>query len=210
MPPEEDAAFDKSQMQDGASAPTYRGFFFAPERGIMPIAIDQFEYDESILEAAETVKAYQKSYREVAAEIAAETDQAKRNALAYGQWMRTRRSGSYNHYEVAQEQERHEVAHIATDRLVCTCGLITSVLLEPATNKDVEFWNAPGHIQTSTRNLVTVFVVKIFVSKQLGNQDHYWCQNCGDIGNTIPTKAGNISLVGLKAVRKSHKCVEVN
>jgi N-formylglutamate deformylase len=36
VPPEEDAAFGKSQRQDGASAPTYRGFFFAPERGIMP------------------------------------------------------------------------------------------------------------------------------------------------------------------------------
>ena len=36
MPPEEDAAFGKSQRQDGASAPTYRGFFFAPGRGIMP------------------------------------------------------------------------------------------------------------------------------------------------------------------------------
>lgn len=176
----------------------------------MPIAIDQFKYDESILEAAETVKEYEKSYREVAAEIAAETDQAKRNALAYGQWMRSRRSGSYNHYEVAQEQERHEVAQIANNRLVCTCGLITDVLYAPATNQDVEFWNTPGHIHTSTRKLVTLFVVKVFVSKQLGNQDHYWCQNCGDIGNTIPTKAGKISLVGLKAIRKSHKCAEVN
>jgi len=36
VPPEEDAAFGKSQRQDGAKAPTYRGFFFAPERGIMP------------------------------------------------------------------------------------------------------------------------------------------------------------------------------
>jgi N-formylglutamate deformylase len=36
VPPEEDAAFGKSQRQDGVSAPTYRGFSFAPERGLMP------------------------------------------------------------------------------------------------------------------------------------------------------------------------------
>jgi hypothetical protein len=210
VPPEEDAANGISHWQDGVSAPTYRGFFFAPERGIMPIAIDQFEYYESILEAAETAKEHQKAHREVAAEIAAETDAAKRNALAYGNWMRSRRSGSYNHYEAAQEQERHEVAHISNDSVVCTCGLITDVLCARGTNQDVDFWNAPGHIHTPTRKLVTVFVVKVFISKHLGNQDHYWCQNCGDIGNTIPTKAGNISPVGLKAIRNSHQCSEVN
>jgi hypothetical protein len=123
--------------------------------------------------------------------------------------MRSRRSGSYNHYEAAQEHERHEVAHISNDRVVCTCGLITYVLYAPGTNQDVDFWNTPGHIHTPTRQLMTVFVVNVFVSKQLGNQDHYWCQNCGDIGNTIPTRAGNISLVGVNAIRKSHKCAEV-
>jgi hypothetical protein len=210
VPPEEDAAFGKSQRQDGVSAPTYRGFFFAPGRGIMPTEITQYNYDESILDAAETAKDYQKSYREVAAEIAAETDPAKRNALAYGNWMRSRRTGSYNHYELAQEQERHEVAHIANDRLVCTCGLVTDVLYAPAANTDVAFWNAPGHIHTPTRTVVTVFVVKVFITKRLGNQDHYWCQTCGDIGNTIPTKAGKISLVDLRAIRNSHKCSEVN
>lgn len=102
------------------------------------------------------------------------------------------------------------MAHISNDRIACRCGLITAVLCAPVTNQDVEFWNAPGHIHTSTRKLVTLFAVKVFVSKQWGNQDHYWCQNCGDIGNTIPTKAGKISLVGVKAIRESHKCAEVN
>jgi hypothetical protein len=208
VPPEEDAAFGKSQRQDGVSAPTYRGFFFAPGRGIMPIAIENFEYDESVLDAAETAMEYRKSHKEVAAEIAAETDQTKRNALAYGNWMRSRRAGSFSHYEFAQSQERHEVAHIANDRIVCTCGLITDLLYAPGTDQDVEFWDAPGHIHTPTRELVNLFVVKVFVSKRLGNQDHYWCQNCGDVGNTIPTKAGNISRVGLNAIRKSHECAE--
>jgi N-formylglutamate deformylase len=36
VPPEEDAAFGKSHRQDGAKASTYRGFSYAPERGIMP------------------------------------------------------------------------------------------------------------------------------------------------------------------------------
>jgi N-formylglutamate deformylase len=36
VPPEEDAAIGKSHWQDGVSAPNYRGFFYAPERGIMP------------------------------------------------------------------------------------------------------------------------------------------------------------------------------
>jgi L-rhamnose mutarotase len=172
----------------------------------MPITIEQFEYDESILGAAETAREYRKSHKEVAAEIAAETDEAKRNALSYGNWMRSRRAGSFSYYEVAQAQERHDVAYIANDRIVCTCGLITDLLYAPETDQDVEFWNAPGHIHTPTRELVTLFVVKVFVSKKLGNQDHYWCQHCGDIGNTIPTRAGNISRVGLKAVRKSHSC----
>jgi hypothetical protein len=203
--PEEDEAQGNRLGQDGVSAPK-SGANIAPERGIMPITIEQFNYDESILEAAETATQYQKSHKEVAAEISAETDEKKRNALAYGNWMRSRRAGSFNHYEVAQKQELHEVAHIANDHIVCTCGQITNVQYAPAANTDIEFWNAPGHIHTPTRKLVTLFVVKIFVSKQLGNQDHYWCQNCGDIGNTIPTKTGRISRVGLKAIRASHNC----
>jgi hypothetical protein len=67
-------------------------------------------------------------------------------------------------------------------------------------------WRAPRHIQTVTRKLVSVFVVKIFISKALGFRFHYWCEQCGDIGATIPTETGKVSLLGLKAIRKSHKC----
>jgi hypothetical protein len=209
VPPEEDAASGKSQRQDGVSAPNYRGYFFALERGIMPTKINGHAYDEQILAAAETSQSYEKTYKQVQAEIAAEKDPKRRNALAYDNWMRSRRSGSYSHYEVQQQRELHDVAHIANDLVVCTCGLITDVVYNWENSDDEAFRNAPGHINTLTREPVTLFIVKVHISKELGSENHYWCQNCGDIGNTIPTKAGNISLVGLRAIRSSHKCQEV-
>jgi hypothetical protein len=173
------------------------------------VEIHGFEYDENILDAADTAQSYDKSYKEVQAEIKAEKDPRRRNALAYGNWMRSRQSGSYNHYEVQQQREIHDVAHISNDLVVCTCGLITEVVYNWENSDDEAFRNAPGHINSSTRALVNLFIVKVHISKSAGSENHYWCQTCGDIGNTIPTRAGNISLVGLKVIRNSHKCPEV-
>ena len=168
--------------------------------------IHGYKYDENILEAAETAKSYEKTIKEVQAEIKAEKNPERRNALAYGNWMRSRRSGSYSHYEVQQQRELHEVAHIANDVIVCTCGLVTEVIYDWEKSDDEAFRNAPGHINVATRELVTLFVIREYISRDVDPENHYWCQTCGDIGNTIPTKAGNISLVGLKAIRASHKC----
>jgi hypothetical protein len=206
VPPEEDAASGKSRWQDGVSAPTYRGFLFAPERGVMPIKIGEFNYAEDVLDASTTAKEYRKAHREAAVQIASETDPERRNALAYGNWMRTRRSGSFEHYEIVQRDELHEVAYILNERLVCTCGLITDVGMALDDREETDFWNAPGHLHTDSRALVSIFIVKVYVSKRIGLQNHYWCQQCGDIGNTIPTKAGQISRLGLKAIRVAHKC----
>ena len=173
------------------------------------IEIHGFKYDENILEAADTAESYEKTYKEVQAEIKAEKNPERRNALAYGNWMRSRRSGSYSHYEVQQQRELHEVAHIANDVIVCTCGLVTEVIYDWKNSDDAAFRNAPGHINVASRELVTLFVIRAYISKDVDPENHYWCQTCGDIGNTIPTKAGNISLVGLKAIRASHKCQEV-
>jgi hypothetical protein len=174
----------------------------------MPIKIEKFTYAEDVLDASTTAKEYRKSHREVAAQIAAETDPERRNALAYGNWMRTRRSGSFEHYETVQKEELHEVAYILNERLVCTCGLITDVGAATDNREEIDFWNAPGHLHTGSRTLVSIFVVKVYVSKRIGLQSHYWCQKCGDIGNTIPTKAGRVSRMGLNAIRASHKCTQ--
>jgi hypothetical protein len=184
------------------------GAFSLPRKGasMSYIEIHGFKYDENILEAAETAKSHDKTYKEVQAEIKAETDLKRKAQLAYGNWMRSRNSGSYRHYEVQQQCELHDVAHIANDVIVCTCGLVTDVIYNWETGDDAAFRNAPGHINVATRELVTLFVIKEYISKEVGSENHYWCQTCGDIGNTIPTKAGNISLVGLKAIRASHKC----
>ena len=170
------------------------------------IDIHGFKYDESILAAAETAKSYEKTIKEIQAEIKVEKNPERRNALSYGNWMRSRRSGSYSHYEVQQQRELHEVAHIANDVIVCTCGLVTDVIYDWEKSDDEAFRNAPGHINVATRELVTIFVIREHISRDVDPENHYWCQTCGDIGNTIPTKAGNISLVGLRAVRASHKC----
>jgi hypothetical protein len=184
------------------------GAFSLPQRGasVSYIEIHAFKYDENILEAAETAKSYEKTIKEVRAEIKAEKNPDRRNALAYGNWMRSRRSGSYSHYEVQQQRELHEVAHIANEVIVCTCGLVTNVIYDWEKSEDEAFRNAPGHINVATRELVTLFVIREYISRDVDPENHYWCQTCGDIGNTIPTKAGNISLVGLKAIRASHKC----
>jgi hypothetical protein len=170
------------------------------------IEIHGFKYDENILEAAETAKSYEKTYKEVQAEIKAETNPERRNALAYGNWMRSRRSGSYSHYEVQQKRELHDVAHIAADVIVCTCGLVTDVIYDWETTDDAAFRNSPGHINVATRELVSLFVIKEHISKEIGSENHYWCQTCGDIGLAVQTKRGHISKASLEKLRTSHPC----
>ncbi len=169
------------------------------------IEIHGFKYSEVVLESEETAREYRRAHRQANAEYTAETDPKKRAAMAYGNWMRSRTTGSFEHYGIQQKQEIHEIAFLYLDGIVCTCGLVAD---RPSDGHDetLALWRAPGHIQTATRNLVCVFVVKIFISKALGFRFHYWCEQCGDVGATIPTDSGKVSLLGLKAIRKSHKC----
>lgn len=178
-----------------------------PEKGasMSSIEINGFKYSEVVLESEETARGYRRAQRQANAEYKAETDPKTRAAMAYGNWMRSRATGSFEHYGIQQKQEIHEIAFLYLDGIVCTCGLIAD---RPSDGRDetMALWRAPGHIQSENRNLVSVFVVKIFVSKAIGSRFHYWCAQCGDIGATIPTESGKVSLLGLKAIRKSHKC----
>jgi hypothetical protein len=172
------------------------------------IEINGFKYSQEVLESEETAREYRRAHRQANAEIKAETDPKRRAALAYGNWMRTRSSGSFEHYGIQQKQELHEIAFLYLDGIVCTCGLVAD---RPKDGRDetIALWCAPGHIHTATRTPVSVFVVKNYISKALGFRFHYWCETCGDIGATIPTESGKVSLIGLRAIRKAHKCTGV-
>ena len=184
--------------------PRLIGAIFMPQiEGVMSIQIGEYEYEADLLEAAATAREYQEARKEVEREIANTTDEKQRHALAYGNWMRSRRSGDFEYFAFSQKQEIHEVAQIVNDRIVCTCGLKTTITDQ---DDEVGFWNEPGHIYTPTQKPVTLFVIGLYVSKAIGRQEHYWCQNCGDVGATIPTRAGNVSAVGLRAIRSSHRC----
>lgn len=169
------------------------------------IEIHDFKYSEEVLESEETAREYRRAQRQANAEYKAETDPKRKAAMAYGNWMRSRTTGSFEHYGIQQKQEIHEIAFLYLAGIVCTCGLIAERSSD-GRDETMALWRSPGHIQTETRNLVSVFVVKIFTSKALGFRFHYWCEQCGDIGATIPTESGKVSLLGLKAIRKSHKC----
>ena len=169
------------------------------------IEINGFTYDTNVLESEQVARESRRTHREANAEYKSEADPRRKNALAYGNWMRGRSAARFQHYGIQQKQEIHEIAYISNWRLVCTCGLIAD---EPSGDLDQSeaLWAAPGHIQVQTRSRVSVFVVKLWVSKAIGLRQHYWCENCGDIGAAIPTETGKVSLIGLKAIRKSHKC----
>ena len=169
------------------------------------IEINGFSYSEDVLESEETAREYRRAHRQANAEFKAETDPKRKAQLAYGNWMRTRTSGSFEHYGIQQKQEIHEIAYLYLDGIVCTCGLIAD---RPVAERDstLTLWNSPGHIKTATRELVSILVVKNYISKAEGFRFHYWCVSCGDLGATIPTETGKVSLIGLKAIRASHKC----
>ncbi len=169
------------------------------------VEFNGFKYSEVVLESEETAREYRRAHRQANAEYKAETDPKRKAALAYGNWMRSRTTGSFEHYGIQQKQEIHEIAFLYLDGIVCTCGLVADRPSD-GRDQDLALWRARGHIQTATRNLVSLFVVKIFVSKALGSRFHYWCEQCGDIGATIPTETGKVSLLGLKEIRKSHLC----
>jgi hypothetical protein len=210
VPPEEDEASGKSQRQDGVSAPK-SGAIAAPRKGhqMSKIEINGFKYSEHVLESEKTARESRRAHSQANAEFKAETDPKRKAALAYDNWMRTRSAGSFEHYGIQQKQEIHEIAFLYHDGIVCTCGLIAD---RPAEDRDNELalWNAPGHIKTATRELVSILVVKNYSSKVEGFRFHYWCSECDDLGATIPTGTGKVSAVGLKAIRASHKCKEAN
>ena len=139
MPPEEDEAHATRHKQDGVSAPTYRGFFHAPERGIMP------NYDKDIRFAAKTADRYE--LREEKEAVAAETckDEKKQQAMRYGSWMLGRRVGDYRRFAMEQSIGNHEPVQSKNGKLVCVCGLITEVS-ENGDNADEEFAKAKGHL----------------------------------------------------------------
>jgi hypothetical protein len=163
----------------------------------------QFEYDSTVLNAIETAEGYQKPL--TPKDIQDEKITNVGFAVSWGNYMRTRRSGSFYQYALLQRDEIHATAFLTDKGVVCTCGLIAVGQVEFG-DTDLFLWNSSGHIKTSTRELVTVFVVKHFVSKAEGLRCHYWCVSCGDLGATIPTETGGVSLIGLKAIRASHKC----
>lgn len=167
------------------------------------IGIHGFIYDESILYALETAKEYTRRLTEKDFPDERITD--KKFAAAWSNYMRTRRYGSFREYAAMQQQGIHDIAFTYNWRLVCTCGLISAVADLERQDSDV-FWAEPGHIEVSTRSLVSIFIVRRWISKSVGTRLHYWCENCGDIGATIPTRGGEVSQIGLKAIRKSHSC----
>lgn len=175
------------------------------ERTLVSNTSEDFEYDETVLNAYETAQAYQK--RLTLNDITDEQVTNKGFAVAWSNYMRIRRSGSFSDYLVQQKQEIHSTAFLTLDAVVCSCGLVAP---KPKGQSDFDaiLLQSKGHIQTATRTRVNVFVVKVYRSKAEGLRLHYWCENCGDIGATIPTADGKVSLIGLKAIRKSHKCLE--
>jgi hypothetical protein len=175
------------------------------ERTMVSQTSENFEYDDSVLNAAVTANEYTK--RLTPDDITNEHIAEKGFAVAWGNYMRTRRSGSFSDYVLQQKQEIHSTAFLTLNGVVCSCGLIAPKSKEQSDYEAI-LQHAKGHIQTATRTKVSVYVVKIWLSKAAGRRQHYWCENCGDIGVAIPTETGKVSLIGLKAIRQSHKCSE--
>ncbi len=167
----------------------------------MPETITQFNYDERLLDAAATSEQYRLEQEDEARRIAQIEDPTLRGQAQYGSWMRSRREGDFAEFAIQQQEELHDVAHYFDEKAVCSCGLITDV-----EDEEEEFRNQPGHIQTSRRQVVSLFVVALPVGGPRDYQAHYWCQTCGNVGRAIPNAEGNVSAIGLAAIRKSHKC----
>jgi hypothetical protein len=97
---------------------TYRGHFYAPERGIMP------RYDEDVRNAKKTAERFERLYESRAKEAEASEDKQTKGNLLFGNWMISRRIDSFNYFSECQIAGKHEVAYLLNGREVCTCGLI--------------------------------------------------------------------------------------
>jgi hypothetical protein len=97
---------------------TYRGHFYAPERGIMP------RYGEDVRNAKKTAERFERLYESRAKEAGASEDKQTKGNLLFGNWMISRRITSFNYFYDCQLAGRHEVAYLLNGKEVCTCGLI--------------------------------------------------------------------------------------
>ena len=96
---------------------TYRGHFYAPERGIMP------RYDDDVRNAQKTAERFEREYARRAKEAVSCADEKKRGSLLFGNWIISRRVGDYFYFAECQREGRHEVAIVVNGINVCTCGL---------------------------------------------------------------------------------------
>ena len=96
---------------------TYRGYFYAPERGIMP------RYDEDVRNARKTAERFEREYERRAKEAAACEDDQKRGRLLFGNWMISRRIAKFNYIGECQTQNKHEPVFLVNGVSVCCCGL---------------------------------------------------------------------------------------
>ncbi len=97
---------------------TYRGHFYAPERGIMP------RYDDDVRNAKKTVERFERQYERRAKEAEACQDKQTKGNLLFGNWMISRRIGRFNYFYDCQLAGKHELAYVLNGKEVCTCGLI--------------------------------------------------------------------------------------
>jgi hypothetical protein len=82
------------------------------------------KYDDDVRNAKKTAERFEREYERRAKEAEACQDKQAKNNLLYGNWMISRRIGSYNYFCECQLEGRHEVAHVINGIEVCTCGLI--------------------------------------------------------------------------------------
>ena len=100
---------------------TYRGHFYAPERGIMP------KYENDVRNAKKTAERFERLYELRVKEAEASEDKQTKGNLLFGNWMISRRIGGFNYFYECQLAGRHEVAYLINGKEVCTCGLIAEV-----------------------------------------------------------------------------------
>jgi hypothetical protein len=70
---------------------TYRGHFYAPERGTVP------RYDDDVRNAKKTAERFERENERRAIDAEACQDKQTKNNLLFGNWMISRRIGSYNY-----------------------------------------------------------------------------------------------------------------
>ena len=102
-------------------------------------------YDDEIRDLKATIERFEQTRDNYRAEAEATTDECLKYRRGYSAWVISRHLAHLDYYLECQEADRDEVAYVLSDKLVCTCGLITDLMDDHPDSRSL-FAGVDGHL----------------------------------------------------------------